>query len=52
MMALLKLMICGEAWAEKSAGHALVCLCTQIKHGLDKQDKVSSPIYFAECCTE
>ncbi|KAK9820717.1 hypothetical protein WJX74_001397 [Apatococcus lobatus] len=39
MMALLNLMILGEAWAEKCAGHALVCLCTQIKHALDKQDK-------------
>lgn len=41
MMTLLSLMTCGETWAEKSAGHALVNLCTQIKQALDKQNQVS-----------
>ena len=41
MMVLLKLMTSGEAWAERSAGHALGCLCDQIKHALTGQNKVS-----------
>lgn len=41
MMTLLGLMTCGETWAEKSAGHALVNLCTQIKQALDKPNQVS-----------
>lgn len=49
MMVLLKLMTSGEAWAEKSAGHALGCLCNQIKHALTGQNKVSRQRLLAVC---